>query len=159
MTGNCAADVQCFWFSVCEEGFVGEFEASACGEHGIHHEEGAVSQVRCGDILHVDFDVFFVAFFAVCCDEGGVCLVERVKESFVEGESGSQHGADDDAVIVGWHFFHAEGCCDVFFGVVEGAAHLVCHGSCDSFHVSSEERFVSLCVHVAQLRHVTVDDG
>ena len=24
LCGDCAADVQCFWFSVCEEGFVGE---------------------------------------------------------------------------------------------------------------------------------------
>ena len=152
--GYGATDVEGAWLAVAEEGLVGEFEASACGQHGVDHEEGAVGEVGGCDIFHVYLDVVACALFAVGCDEGRVGAVEGVEEAFVKGESCAQHGAYDDAVVVGGHHLDAEGCLHGFVRVAEGAAHFVGHGSCHAFHVAAEEGLVLLYLHVAQLCHV-----
>ena len=92
-------------------------------------------------------------------DEGVVGMVEHLEESLVEGQSGTQDGADDQ--LVGRHI---DGCYaqrrgHFAFLVSEGFGYLVGHHLADAADVVAEKLSALLEMGVAYLCEILVDDG
>ena len=67
-------------------------------------------------------------------------MVEGVEKTLVKGQSGAQHGADDEVVGAHGYLLGAERCGDALFLIVQGAAYFVGHGAGNAFEVAAEEK-------------------
>ena len=95
---------------MAQKGFVGQFETAACGQHGVDEQEGAALDARGGQVVEVNLQRLAGLLFAVGSHEACVGVVEGVEKTLVKGQSGAQHGADDEVVGAHGHLLGAERC-------------------------------------------------
>ena len=140
-------------FAVVQQSLVGSRHGSARSEHGVSDDERLVLGAGCRHVLSVyaHFGVFAVGVHAIGRDEGVVGMVEDVQESLVEGQSGPQHGGDDDVVLGQGDVDATERSGDVLRLVFERFGQFVCHHLPDAPDVVSEEHSVLLILPVSNL--------
>lgn len=74
----------------------------------------------------------------------------------MESQSSTQHGSNNDMVVIRRHGFHAQRCLHLLQRIAQRAAQLISHGMADALQVAPEERTIFLIVNVAELRHIAI---
>lgn len=74
----------------------------------------------------------------------------------MKSQSGTQHGSNNDMVVIRRHGFHAQRCLHFLQRIAQRAAQLISHSMADALQVATKERAVFLIVNVAELRHIAI---
>ena len=154
-------DVHLVGLTRLEQGFVGGHHASARGQHGIDDDECLALDARRSHVFGVDahFGVFAVGVHAEGGDKGVFGMVEDVEETFVERQTGTQYGGQQEVVLDDGHLGCPQGGGDGLCFVGECARDFVGHGFAYATDVLPEQGSVALVGFVANLGHELVDDG
>lgn len=104
----------------------------------------------------MDADVLALALFAVSGHKSGIGLVKDIKETLMESQSGTQHGSNNDMVVIRRHGFHAQRCLHLLQRIVQRATQLISHGMANALQVATKERAIFLIVNIAELRHIAI---
>ena len=142
--------------SETQESLVSQFQTAASGQHRVNEQEGGILQIRRSHIFEVDADVLALALFAVSGHKSGISLVKDIEKPLMESQSGTQHGSNNDMVVIRRHGFHAQRCLHLLQRIAQRAAQLISHSMADALQVAPEERAIFLTVNVAELRHIAI---
>ena len=83
-------------------------------------------------------------------------MVEHIEEARVERQAGAEHRCHHNVVGGQVDLRVGHGCADIFRGVVECLAYLVCHHLADAADVVAEQKAVLLVVLVAEFGKILV---
>ena len=88
--------------------------------------------------------------------KSGIGLIKDIEKTLMECQSGTQHGSNNDMVVIRRHGFHAQRRLHLLQRIAQRAAQLISHGMADALQVATKERAVFLIIDVAELRHIAI---
>ena len=109
--------------------------------------------------MHTHFGMLTVGVHTIGRYKGIVSMVEHVKESLMERQSGPQHSSHHYILLRQGNLQRSEWRGYRLRLVFQRLRELIGHHLTDALNVVTEQKSVLLIVFVAQLRHVEVHDG
>lgn len=77
----------------------------------------------------------------------------------MKGQTGTEHGANDDLIVAGIDFALVEWCLDGLVAIRKELTDLVCFDMSDADNVLTETHTLVLDIHIAQLCQEGIEDA